>query len=88
MLAYATDMKIAISLPDELFEQAEHLADRWELACSELYRRALVEYLARHVPHHIADALDRLAAELETLETRSDTFVSAAGRRVRNRTEW
>lgn len=78
-------MKIAISLPDELFEQAERLAERWELARSELYRRALEEYLARHVPDRVTRTLDRLSTELDS---RSDEFVSAAGRRTLNRTKW
>ncbi len=78
-------MKIAISLPDELFQQAERLAERCELARSELYRRALEEYLARHVPDRVTQALDRLATEVDS---RSDGFVSLAARRTLNRTEW
>ncbi len=78
-------MKIAISLPDQLFEQAERLAERCELARSELYRRALEEYLARHVPDRVTQALDQLSTDLDT---HPDAFVSVAARRTLNRTEW
>lgn len=82
---YTTGMKTAISLPDEIFEQAERLIRRLGLSRSEFYRRALEEYLARHVPDRITDALDQLS---EDLDTRPDAFVTEAGRRILDRTEW
>ncbi|MGH7566907.1 MAG: ribbon-helix-helix protein, CopG family [Gemmatimonadota bacterium] len=78
-------MKTAISLPDEVFEQAEKLVQRLGVSRSELYRRALEEYLARHVSDRITLALDRLSEEIDT---RPDAFVSEAGRRTLDRTEW
>jgi metal-responsive CopG/Arc/MetJ family transcriptional regulator len=41
-------MKTAISLPDTLFEQAEQLAQRFDLNRSQLYARALQEYLDKY----------------------------------------
>ncbi len=41
-------MKTAISLPDTLFEQAEQLARRFDLNRSQLYARALQEYLDKY----------------------------------------
>jgi len=78
-------MKTAISLPDDVFDQAERLARNLDLSRSELYRRALEEYLARHVPERVTRTLDALCEELDT---RPDAFVSAAGRRVIDRAEW
>jgi predicted transcriptional regulator len=78
-------MKTAISLPDDIFDQAERLARNLDLSRSELYRRALEEYLARHVPERVTWTLDALCEELDT---RPDAFVSAAGRRVIDRAEW
>ena len=54
------DMKTAISLPDTLFEAAERLAGRLRLSRSELYQRALAEYLARHDEAIITEQLDRV----------------------------
>ncbi|MBD2307207.1 ribbon-helix-helix protein, CopG family [Chroococcidiopsis sp. FACHB-1243] len=41
-------MKTAISLPDEIFEQAEALAQQLGMSRSELYIEALKAYLRRH----------------------------------------
>jgi len=38
-------MKIAISIPDPLFEAAEEFVKRMGLSCSQLYAVALQEYL-------------------------------------------
>ena len=78
-------MKTAISLPDEVFDQAERLARNLDLSRSELYRRALEEYLSRHVPDRVTRTLDELCEELDT---RPEPFVSAAARRVIDRADW
>ena len=78
-------MKMAISLPDDVFEQAEQLARYLKKSRSELYREAVAEYLARHDPDAITAAMDRLADELDT---RPDNFASAAARQVLKHTEW
>lgn len=54
------DMKTAISLPDALFSAAERLAGRLKLSRSELYQRALADYLARHEDSAITQQLDRV----------------------------
>lgn len=78
-------MKTAISLPDDIFEKAEQLVRSLGVSRSELYRRALEEYLARHVSDRVTLALDRLS---EKIDTGSDSFVSEARRRTLDRTEW
>ena len=78
-------MKTAISLPDDVFDEAERLAHDLDVSRSELYRRAIEEYLARHLSDRITQALDRVASELGS---RSDPFVSSAARRAFDRTEW
>jgi predicted transcriptional regulator len=78
-------MKTAISLPDKDFEQAERLARRLRKSRSQLYREALAEYVARHDPQAVTEAMDRV---VEQVEPRPDAFTSAAARRVMERTEW
>jgi predicted transcriptional regulator len=78
-------MKTAISLPDDVFEQAEKLARRLNKSRSELYREAVAEYVARHDPDAITAAMDRVA---EQLDAQPDAFASAAARRIIERTEW
>jgi hypothetical protein len=41
-------MKIAISLPDPIFEAAEHLAQELRIPRSQLYAEALSCYLSTH----------------------------------------
>lgn len=41
-------MKVAISLPDPVFEAAEHLAQELHIPRSQLYAEALSAYLSSH----------------------------------------
>ena len=78
-------MKTAVSIPDEVFEGAERLARRTKRSRSRLFSDALKEYLARHTPNEVTEAMDRAFAELG--ETK-DAFVSTAAHRVLERSEW
>ena len=78
-------MKTAISLPDAVFLDAERLAKRLKKSRSELYREAVAEYVARHEPEAVTEALNQLAKKLDT---RPDDFISAATRRALERSEW
>ena len=55
-------MKSAISLPDELFESADALAQRLRLSRSELYATAVAEYLAKHRDEDITGRLNDVFA--------------------------
>jgi metal-responsive CopG/Arc/MetJ family transcriptional regulator len=78
-------MKIAVSVPDDVFEEAEQLARRMKRSRSEVYSRALAEYVARHAPDRVTEAMDRTVAEVGEL---ADRFVRAASRRVLKRSDW
>jgi metal-responsive CopG/Arc/MetJ family transcriptional regulator len=41
-------MKVALSIPDDLFESAETLGKRLGLSRSRLYATALADYVAKH----------------------------------------
>jgi metal-responsive CopG/Arc/MetJ family transcriptional regulator len=83
--SYTTGMKTAVSLPDEVFRAAERQARRVKKSRSQLYAEALSEYLARHAPDEVTDAMNRV---VEQLREPTDPFVSAAARRVLERSEW
>ncbi len=57
---YTQGMKTAISIPDDLFEAAERVADRLGLSRSELYQRAVAAYLQRHSEALITQELNRV----------------------------
>ncbi len=78
-------MKTAVSLPDDVFRQAERQARRTKKSRSQLYSEALTEYLARHAPDEVTEAMNRV---LDQLEQPADPFVSVATRRILERSEW
>ena len=82
---YTPGMKTAVSIPDEVFARAEKLARRTRTSRSRLFSNALREYLARHAPDEVTEAIDRVCAEAGN---RQDPFVTEAARRVLEQTEW
>ncbi|MBD2198923.1 MULTISPECIES: ChpI protein [Calothrix] len=56
-------MKTAISIPDSLFEAAENFAKRMGLSRSELYAKAIQEYLKAHSGDRITEQLNAVYAE-------------------------
>ena len=82
---YTNGMKTAISLPDSVFRAAEKHARRVRKSRSQLYAEAISEYLDRHAPDEVTEAVNRV---VDQLEEPTDPFVTAAARRILKRTEW
>ncbi len=78
-------MKTAISIPDSIFERTERLARRTKRSRSRVVSDALPEYLARHSPDEVTEAMDRVIANLGD---DIDHFVDIAGRSVLDNVEW
>jgi len=78
-------MKTAVSIPDDVFESAEKLARRTKKSRSRLFSDALSEYVARHAPEDVTDAMNRVCAEVGKT---TDEFVASASRRTLERSEW
>ncbi len=78
-------MKTAVSIPDDVFEQAETLAQRGRRSRSEAYARALSEYVARHAPDRVTEAMDHA---LDQIDEPTDKFAKRAARRTLESTEW
>ena len=78
-------MKTAVSVPDDIFERAEVLARRAGRSRSEVYSAALREYVARHAPDEVTDALDRVARRVGE---ESHPFLDEASRRILEASEW
>ncbi len=51
-------MKTAISIPDSIFELADQFAGRQGLSRSELYTRAIKDYLKNHRQDKVTEALN------------------------------
>jgi hypothetical protein len=82
---YTSGMKTAVSIPKEVYAETERLARRLKKSRSEVYSLALAEYLARHAPDRVTEAMDRVCADLGQ---ESDQFAAVAARRILERNEW
>lgn len=72
-------MKTAISLPDALFRAGDALAKRLKVSRSELYARALGEYLAKHRADQVTQRLNAVyAAENSSLDPGLGTLQARA----------
>ena len=76
-------MKTAVSIP--VFDGAERLARRTKRSRSRLFSDALKEYLARHAPDEVREAMNKACAEIGEED---NSFASTAARGVLERTEW
>ncbi len=78
-------MKVAVSIPDEVFAEIEDLAKRLKASRSELYSRALSEFVRRHAPDRVTELLNQVVA---AVGEESEPFTKRAARRVMRRVEW
>lgn len=56
-------MKTAISLPDDVFESADELAEEMGVSRSQLYATAVAEYVAKYRTRDLTARLDEVYAE-------------------------
>lgn len=80
-------MKTAISLPDELFAEADSLARRLGMSRSRLYATALEDYIARHQAKRVSERLDAVYGTPQQ-ETGLDPALARAQLRALGRSEW
>ena len=78
-------MKVAVSIPDPIFAEAEALAKRFGTSRSELYRRALGEFISRHAADPITRAMNEV---VDAVGADADEFSAKSARRVLKRVEW
>ncbi len=78
-------MKTAVSIPRDVFELAERLARREKRTQSDVFSAALREYVARHTPDEITEAMN---AVCDNLGQENDAFAQQAARRLLEQVEW
>ena len=78
-------MKTAISIRDDIFEEAERLAKRLKTSRSQLYTRALAEFVARHDDDRITEAMNTVVDEISP---EVEEFTREASRQTLRRVEW
>ena len=77
-------MKTAISLPDELGHAADLLASQRDMSRSELYAKALAEYLAKHRGDDLTEKINAAMAQINDKSETLGEFGLSAIRRL----EW
>jgi metal-responsive CopG/Arc/MetJ family transcriptional regulator len=59
-------MEIAVTIPNETFQQAEELAAALGISRSELYASALAEFIRDHHDQFITERLNQVYAEIDS----------------------
>ena len=78
-------MKTAVSIPDQVYAETERLAHDLNKSRSEVYSLALAEYVARHAPERVTEAMDRVCTEVGK---ETDEIAAVAARRILARSPW
>lgn len=65
-LWYYYSMKVALSIPNDLFDSAESLSKKLGVSRSRLYATALAEFLAKHRGRRTTDRLNAVYASEES----------------------
>ena len=78
-------MKVAVSIPDRVFEEAERLAAHLNTSRSKLYAKALAAFVGNHAQDSVTEKMN---AVVDGVGASSDPFVQAAAHRVLERVEW
>jgi hypothetical protein len=78
-------MKVAVSVPDPVFTEADHAAKRLGVSRSELYSRAIATYVAKLRAEDVTEALNRVYGR-QVAER--DPVLAKLQRRVVARERW
>ncbi len=78
-------MKTALSIPDNLFREAERLANATQKSRSRLFSDAIREYVSRHAPDEVTEAMNKVVTEISN---ETDPFRTIAVSRILKKIEW
>lgn len=84
-IGHTFGMKVAVSIPDEVFAEAEALSKRLKTSRSEMYSRALGEFIGHHAPERVTNLMNKVICEIGS---EPDDFGRAAARRALKKSEW
>ena len=78
-------MKTAISIPDKVFDSADRLAKKLKLSRSQLYAKAIEEFVTEHAHLSVREKLDQMYT---TEASRMDPAVARAQAVAITREDW
>jgi len=79
------DMKVAVSIPDPIFEEAERVSRRMRVPRSQLYARALEAYVNEHSGDEITRRLNEVYARVSS---RLEPAIEGVSLEVLRREKW
>lgn len=81
-------MKTAISIPDDVFNEAERAAKRLGVSRSELYANAVAEFIERYRREGITEKLDQIYGVDGGSESSLDSDLGALQRKTLAKEDW
>ena len=78
-------MKVAVSIPDDIFADAERLTRKLGTSRSDVYARALAAFVDDYVPDKVTQAMNDV---VDAVGEPAGEFSQQAARRVFDRVEW
>jgi predicted transcriptional regulator len=78
-------MKTALSIPDDVFKRGERLARRLHTSRSQLYARALADFVVQHEDDQITSSMNEVIREVGA---EADLFTRRAASQTLRRVEW
>lgn len=88
---YALSMKTTVSIPDEVFAEAERLASRLQISRSKLYAKAIAEFLARHDEENFTQQVNHVLEQMRQAGDSVDesrSFLTTAAQQIVPHSEW
>ena len=79
-------MKTAISLPDRLYKDAEKTAKSLGIPRSQLFAKALQEFISRHTEENITERLNKIYSK-PNLDSNMSTIENASIESIRELTK-
>ena len=78
-------MKTALSIPDNVFKRGERLARRLHTSRSQLYARALADFVVQHEDDQITASMNEVVRQVGA---ETDPFTRRAASQTLRRVEW
>jgi predicted transcriptional regulator len=78
-------MKAAVSIPDDVFGEGERLARRLKTSRSQLYARALAQFVAQHDENRVTVGMNEV---IDQVGEGVEPFTRVAASQVLRREKW
>ena len=85
VLGYTFGMKVAVSIPDEVFADAEQIVRQMQTSRSDVYARALVAFVRLHDTDTVTSTLN---AVVDSVDDVNDVLIKISADQLLKHNEW